>query len=86
MYTEVARALAETSARDGEADAATRYYLRVLERDPFDEPAHLGLVAALEGAGRHGEARRRFRAYCSRMETIGVESASFPAVPAIAQP
>ena len=86
VYTEVARALAETSARDGEADAATRYYLRVLERDPFDEPAHLGLVAALEGAGRHGEARRRFRAYCSRMETIGVESASFPAVPAITQP
>ena len=30
-------------------------------------------------AGRHGEARRRFRAYCARMETIGVESASFPA-------
>ena len=45
----------------------------------IDEPAHLGLVAALERAGRHGEARRRFRAYCARMDEIGVESAPFPA-------
>jgi DNA-binding SARP family transcriptional activator len=59
-------------------DATTRYSLRVLERDPYDEPAHLGLVAALDGAGRHGEARRRFRAYCARMDEIGVESAPFP--------
>ncbi len=78
-YTEVARALAEDASTRGQADAATRYYLRVLERDPYDEPAHLGLVAALDAAGRHGEARRRFRAYCARMESIGVESASFPA-------
>ena len=85
-YTEVARALAEDAAARGDADAATRYYLRVLERDPFDEPAHLGLVTALDAAGRHGEARRRFRAYCARMEAIGVESASFPAAPAAARP
>ena len=85
-YTEVARALAEDAAARGDADAATRYYLRVLERDPFDEPAHLGLVTALDVAGRHGEARRRFRAYCARMEAIGVESASFPAAPAAARP
>ena len=63
----------------GDADATTRYYLRVLERDPYDEPAHLGLVAALEAAGRHGEARRCFRAYCARMDEIGIESAPFPA-------
>ena len=81
-YTEVARALAADSSAQGDADGATRYYLRVLERDPFDEPAHLGLVAALDAAGRHGEARRRFRAYCARMEAIGVESASFPAATA----
>ncbi len=83
-YTEVARALAEDAAAHGDADAATRYYLRVLERDPFDEPAHLGLVTALDAAGRHGEARRRFRAYCARMEAIGVESASFPTATAAA--
>jgi DNA-binding SARP family transcriptional activator len=85
-YTEVARALAEEAAGGGEADAATRYFLRVLERDPYDEPAHLGLVSALEAAGRHGEARRCFRAYCARMESIGVESASFPVSTAPARP
>jgi DNA-binding SARP family transcriptional activator len=52
----------------------------VLERDPYDEPAHLGLVATHEAAGRHGEARRCFRAYCARMDEIGIESASFPRV------
>ncbi len=84
-YTEVARALAEDASDRGDADAATRYYLRVLERDPYDEPAHLGLIAALDAAGRHGEARRRFRAYCQRMESIGIESASFPAATAVAR-
>jgi ATP/maltotriose-dependent transcriptional regulator MalT/DNA-binding SARP family transcriptional activator len=78
-YIAIARALADTAAARGDVDATTRYSLRVLERDPYDEPAHLGLVAALERAGRHGEARRRFRAYCARMDEIGVESAPFPA-------
>ena len=74
----MARALAEDAAARGDTDAATRFYLRLLERDPYDEPAHLGLVGALEAAGRHGEARRCFRAYCARMDAIGVESAPFP--------
>jgi ATP/maltotriose-dependent transcriptional regulator MalT/DNA-binding SARP family transcriptional activator len=78
-YIAVARALAETAAARGDVDATTRYSLRVLERDPYDEPAHLGLVAALDAAGRHREARRRFRAYCARMDEIEVESAPFPA-------
>ncbi|HEX6725548.1 MAG TPA: tetratricopeptide repeat protein [Gaiella sp.] len=78
-YIAVARALADTAAARGDVDATTRYSLRVLERDPYDEPAHLGLVAALDRAGRHGEARRRFRAYCARMDEIGVEAAPFPA-------
>ncbi|HET7515787.1 MAG TPA: tetratricopeptide repeat protein, partial [Gaiella sp.] len=77
-YIAVTRALADTAAARGDVEATTRYALRVLERDPYDEPAHLGLVAALETAGRHGEARRRFRAYCARMDEIGVESAPFP--------
>ena len=77
-YVEVARALAEDSARRGEADAAARFYRRVLERDPYDEPAYLALVRVLSTAGRHGEARRCFHAYCARMDEIGVESASFP--------
>jgi DNA-binding SARP family transcriptional activator len=77
-YTHVVRALAVDAMRDGDTDAATRYHLRILERDPYDEPAHLGLVTALEDAGRHGEARRCFRVYCARMDEIDVESAPFP--------
>jgi DNA-binding SARP family transcriptional activator len=80
VYTELVRALAADALGRGETDAATRYHLRVLERDPYDEPAHLGLVATHEAAGRHGEARRCFRAYCARMDEIGVESAPFPRV------
>jgi DNA-binding SARP family transcriptional activator len=57
---------------------ATRFYLRLLERDPYDEPAHLGLLGVLEAAGRHGEARRCFRAYCARRDAIAVESPPFP--------
>ena len=77
-YTELVRALAEAAARDRDADGATRYFLRVLERDAYDEPAHLGLVAVLQSSGRHGEARRHYRAYCARMDEIGIEPAPFP--------
>jgi len=80
-YVEVARALAEDAAVLAKADSATRYYLRVLERDSYDEPAHLGLVETLYSGGRHGEARRAYRAYCARMDSIGVESAPFPGPP-----
>jgi len=79
-YTEVVRALAEDAHQRHDTDAATRFYLRILERDPYDESAHLGLVATLEAAGRHGEARRCFRTYSTRMDSIGVESAPFPVV------
>jgi DNA-binding SARP family transcriptional activator len=78
-YIDVARVLAQDAAAAGDVDGAVRHFLRVLEKDPYDERAHLALVAALAGSGRHGEARRSFRAYCARMEEIGVESAPFPA-------
>jgi DNA-binding SARP family transcriptional activator len=63
----VARALGELAVSRADYDAAVRYYLRILERDAFDERAHLGLVAALQREGRHGEARRQYRAYAARM-------------------
>jgi DNA-binding SARP family transcriptional activator len=50
----------------------------VLSRDPYDERAHLQLVSALSAAGRHGEARRAYRAYSGRMAEIDVEPAPFP--------
>jgi ATP/maltotriose-dependent transcriptional regulator MalT/DNA-binding SARP family transcriptional activator len=78
-YVEVTRALAEDAARRGEADAAARFYRRILERDRYDESAHVALVSVLSAAGRHGEARRAFHGYCARMDEIGVESVPFPA-------
>lgn len=72
--------VAEGAAADGDADAATRYHLRILERDACDEAAHVGLVRALLAAGRHGEARRRYGLYADRMEEMAVEAAPFPSV------
>jgi DNA-binding SARP family transcriptional activator len=77
-YIVVARSLADAAAEMGDRWAAVNYRLRVLERDPYDEDAHLGLVSTLSAAGRHGEARRFYRAYVARMEELGVEPAPLP--------
>jgi DNA-binding SARP family transcriptional activator len=77
QYLAVVVALAETAEAAGQADATIRYRLRALERDSYDEGAHLGLVAAFLAAGRHGEARRAYREYTARMEEIGVEPEPF---------
>ncbi|MCI0547601.1 MAG: bacterial transcriptional activator domain-containing protein, partial [Candidatus Rokubacteria bacterium] len=77
-YVSVARALAKLAAGAGDRDAEIRLRLRILERDPYDEDAHLGLVAALASSGRHGESRRSYATYVSKMEELGVEPAAFP--------
>jgi DNA-binding SARP family transcriptional activator/tetratricopeptide (TPR) repeat protein len=78
VYVRVARCLAADAREAGDHDGAVRFLLRVLERDAYDEDAHLALATAYSEAGRHGEARRAFRAYRVRMDEIGVEPASFP--------
>jgi DNA-binding SARP family transcriptional activator len=77
-YVSVAMALADLALSAGDHDGAARYLLRVLARDPYDERAHLHLVTALAAARRHGEARRMYRGYCSRMAEMDVEPAAFP--------
>jgi ATP/maltotriose-dependent transcriptional regulator MalT/DNA-binding SARP family transcriptional activator len=81
-YLAVTRTLARIAATAHDHDLAVRYHLRLLERDPYDEEAHIGLVVALARAGRHGEARRRYRLYTGQMAEIGVESAPFPSTSA----
>jgi DNA-binding SARP family transcriptional activator len=71
----VARRLADLVGTD-DPDRAMRLLLRVLDRDPYDELAHLGVCRALLRGGRHGEARRRHRWYADRMAELGL-----PAVP-----
>jgi DNA-binding SARP family transcriptional activator len=78
IYLMLAAVLGEIAEASSQPDAAIRYRLRILERDPYDEQAHLGLVTALLRVGRHGEARRTYRDYVARMDAIGVEAAPFP--------
>lgn len=80
-YIRVARALAQEAARAGDHDIAVRYLLRLLQRDPYDEPAHLALVSGLSGAGRYGMAEHYYQQYRSRMEELGVEPVASPAPP-----
>jgi DNA-binding SARP family transcriptional activator len=78
-YLRVVRTLADLAAADRDTDTAVQYLLRLLGHDPYDEPAHLRLVAVLRADGRHGEARRAYRRYTERMADIDVEPAPFPA-------
>jgi DNA-binding SARP family transcriptional activator len=73
------RASARLAAARGDADAAVRAHLRVLERDPFDAPVHLDLVRLLQTVGRHGEALHRYREYVRAMREVGVAPAPLPA-------
>lgn len=77
-YLRVASQLAEVELSEGDFDGASRRFLRMLERDPFDEPTHLSLIRAMVGAGRHGTARRLYGNYVSRMAELGIEPDSFP--------
>jgi DNA-binding SARP family transcriptional activator len=81
----VVRALAEDASDSGDHDAAARYLLRVLERDPYDEHASLALVRTLDSAGRHGEARRHYGNYVARMTELGAEPAPLPQTPSPAR-
>jgi DNA-binding SARP family transcriptional activator len=76
-FVAVSRALAAQVA-PAHADEAVPHLLRILEIDRYDEPANLSLVAALVGAGRHGEAHRHYLNYRRAMDELGVEPAPFP--------
>jgi DNA-binding SARP family transcriptional activator len=75
----VAKTLGDLAVERRECDEAVGYYVRVLGMDPYAEDAHLGLVAAALSCGRHGEARRYYRAYVARMAELDIEPAPFPA-------
>jgi DNA-binding SARP family transcriptional activator len=78
-YGQTVDRLAAAASQDRRDDEAVRLWLRLLERDPYDERAHLALVSALLAAGRAGDARRRYLTYVARVRELGVEPASFPA-------
>ncbi|HKD98147.1 MAG TPA: hypothetical protein VKB69_11145 [Micromonosporaceae bacterium] len=78
QYATVLTALARACELTGDVDAALAWHLRLLEDDPNDEAAHLGAVTTLARAGRHEEARRRYRMYTERMRQDGHEPAPYP--------
>jgi DNA-binding SARP family transcriptional activator len=79
VYLSVVRALIELGAARSDHEAVIRYALRLLERDPFDESAHLAVVAARTAERAYGEAQRAYHGYVDRMAEIDVPPAPFPA-------
>ncbi|MEV0613520.1 BTAD domain-containing putative transcriptional regulator [Nonomuraea sp. NPDC050404] len=77
-YVQAAARLATAREAERRHDEAARYWLRLLERDRYDERAHLGLVRVLDLAGRRGDARRRYRLYAELMRELSVEPAPYP--------
>jgi DNA-binding SARP family transcriptional activator/Tfp pilus assembly protein PilF len=80
-YIHAARALATAAEAADDGESAIGCYLRILERDAHHEDAHLRLVRALAAAGRHGDALRRYRHYCTQMREIGAEPLPYRALP-----
>jgi DNA-binding SARP family transcriptional activator len=72
------RLLAQASRAAGATAPAVEYLLRLLEKDPYDEPAHRALVRTLAVAGQHGEARRALARYRAAMTEIGVRPQDIP--------
>ncbi len=77
-YLTVAAKLAEAAESEGDHEGAARRYLRMLERDVYNEPAHLGVIKAMSRSGRHGTARRLYGIYVSRMTELDLEPEPFP--------
>jgi DNA-binding SARP family transcriptional activator/Tfp pilus assembly protein PilF len=77
-FMSIAATLGEAESEMGDPGASARWYLRILEQDAYNEPAHLSLVSAMVAAGRHGTARRLYGIYVSRMSELDVEPEGFP--------
>jgi DNA-binding SARP family transcriptional activator len=78
IYGQVTRAIAELLAGQGDDDGAARYLMRIIARDPYDEPAQLQRVVALARGRHHGEAREAYQAYVARMAELEIEAAPYP--------
>ncbi|WP_193611681.1 BTAD domain-containing putative transcriptional regulator [Nocardioides lijunqiniae] len=70
LALDVRRELAAELAGRGEHQRAVPWLVGLVADDPYDEPAHQALVRSLHLTRRHGEARRCYRAYVTRMEEI----------------
>ncbi len=74
-FLQALRLLAGCCRRAGEHDKAAGYLRRLLGEDRYDEDAHRTLIAVLNRAGRHGQARVAAGRYRSAMAEIGLRPA-----------
>lgn len=77
-FISVALALGEVASQRSHHETAVALYSRVLDKDPYAEDAHLGLVHSAQMAGRHGEAQRLYLVYTGRMAELEIEPAPYP--------
>lgn len=66
----VRREVARLFTAADQPENAIAWLVGLLADDPYDEPVHQQLVRILAVTGRHGEARRFYEAYRSRMAEI----------------
>lgn len=79
VHVGILRAIADLSTAAHDHLGASDAYRRLVELDPYDEPAHLGLVAALRALGARGQARAAYDRYVRSMDELGVPAAPDPA-------
>lgn len=80
LAVEVKRTLADCLVADGETEQAVGWLMAVIVDDPYDEPSQHRLIQVLAQARRHGEARRAYRAYATRMGELEVEPTPFESI------
>lgn len=72
-YATLLRATAERAVVLGDSLLASDTMRQLVELDPYDESAHLGLVTALRSLGAHGQAQAAVRCYVQRMAELGLD-------------
>ncbi|MCU1351412.1 MAG: transcriptional activator domain protein, partial [Acidimicrobiales bacterium] len=71
-YVSALRALGRLADESGDLAVAAERYAQLVDHDPYDEAAHRSLLAALDAAGRHGEARRQREVLAARLRELGL--------------
>ncbi|HTO01134.1 MAG TPA: AAA family ATPase [Microthrixaceae bacterium] len=71
-YVAVARFVASAAHDASDHLRAGEAYRRILDVDPYDEVAHMGLIRSFRSMSAHGQADIAYSAYVSRMNELSV--------------
>ncbi len=75
-YGALLRAIATRAADDRDPLTESDALRKLIELDPYDEPAYLGLIEALRSLGAHGQAQATRARYLHQMADLGVNPAA----------